>query len=296
VLFALAAAVCYAVHAASNKYLLNAWPRPLGFVLLVMALEGAFALPVALLTGGIEWVSPVAVNFLATATFIFVANIFVFDAYEREDASITGPILGLKVVILAVLESVMGLKPVGPGIWAGAFLATAGVVLLCQTGRWIPRLGTLIRPGIGLVALGAFLYAFADLNANRALVAWGSGLAFGLHVNMATGLVAGAALLGLKVAGRDAVPPFRIAFLPAASAAGLLGAQILLFMAFSATRAVTACNIVYSSRALLVVGLMALLVLGAGSKVEKAGGKTYLRRAAGAVLLLAGIVLALIGR
>jgi hypothetical protein len=100
-------------------------------------------------------------------------------------------------------------------------------------------------------------------------------------------------ILGTVNSGRDLLP--RGALLPLlVSGAAAFGYQYFFFQAFALSKGLTWVNIVYNTRNLMVVLLMAVLVLGARSTVEQAGWRAYTYRVIGAALTLTAVALSFI--
>jgi len=217
-------------------------------------------------------------------------------AFTREDVSVVGPILGLKVIFLAVLESLLHRTIITPGVALGALVSMVGITFISQRDRWSLQTRDLLRPGVVLMAVAAFAYAVCDLFIKQAITNWnGNSLGVTLYITCFMGVGSLLALAGQacwSTADRVQWSRIRPVLWPLLiSGATVLGTQYALFTAFGLSTSVTFTNIVYNIRGLLIVGLTAFLVLGRGSTVERAGWRAYTFRATGAVLTLVAIVL-----
>ncbi len=78
-----------------------------------------------------EWLPAQAWWQAALVGLAFVGGqMFSFLAFQHGDVSVATPIFGTKVVIVALLLSVVGDEPVGTRVWIGAILASLGVAVM----------------------------------------------------------------------------------------------------------------------------------------------------------------------
>ena len=57
-----------------------------------------------------------------------------FLSLDKGDVSIATPVLGTKIIVVAVFQTVITDDPVSPKIWMAALLATVAVILLNSSG------------------------------------------------------------------------------------------------------------------------------------------------------------------
>jgi hypothetical protein len=231
-------------------------------------------------------------------------------AFATEDASTVGPVLGLKVIFVALLESVLQWRAVPPGVATGAVVSLVGIALISQTDHWSLRPRDLLRPGILLMGVAGLAFAVSDMFVRRGVGLWGgpsAGLHFGLYSVLLSGACAVVALALLRPL-RPALQALRLggefSWAAARGSAGLLSLnavtillfQVLFIASLGVGQLPTVSNILYNTRSLFIVALMAFLVLGRGSTVERAGGRAYLYRTGGVALTLSAVALALVWR
>jgi drug/metabolite transporter (DMT)-like permease len=240
---------------------------------------------------------------------------FVMLAFTREDASVVAPVLGLKVLFLAVLESIINSHPVSLGVILGAVLSVAGLTLMSQNDKWSLHGKDLLRPGILFMGIAALSFAICDIFLRHAVVFWTSHLAFTFYTVVLLAVVSSVILiiipLAQRVAHRRRQHIQGITFTPAAprvswqqcldagwplviSATASTTSQYFLFTSFAIGKQVTLSNIVYNTRSLFVIAIMAALVLGQGNTIERAGKHAYLYRFSGVLLILAATACALV--
>lgn len=206
-------------------------------------------------------------------------------ALTRGDVSVATPMLGLKILMVALFTWVLLAEPLPGRVWASASLATLAVALLGTSRDRAGLHRAVFTAAATLVA--AACYACFDVLVQRWSPAWGVG-----RFPPLVGLFAAAFSLALvprfpqplRTVPKDLRP-----YLAAGSA--LIGIQGLVFISTIAHWGfAAAANVVYSSRGLWSV----LLVLAFGhwlAQDERALGPMLLFRLAGAVLLSAAILL-----
>jgi len=303
VLFAFVGAAFYAAYAVCNKYVYRSGLGGVPAAILVITACGIVAAPL-LFFCDIHWVPATAWHALFLGAVSAPAMFLATYSYSREDASVVGPVISIKIVALPFVEAFVFGKPLATGVWIGAGLCAAGLVLVSQTDRWTLRPSLLLRPGVLMMACAGLVFSVGDVVAGDALSHWPSSWQFTAHVTVLQGAVGLALLAAIRlVRGRAGIrrgdfrmdgPALKRAVGPlAAGGVAILAAQLCLFKSFELGGNVTLTNILYSTRSLMVVGFMAALVFVAKSRVEKVGWRAYAFRASGACLLATAIVVAL---
>lgn len=245
--------------------------------------------PLWLLGGTIRpelWWQPVV------AGLCFVAGQWLtFISLERGDVSVATPVLGLKILLVAVLVTALWGETLGWDVWVAALLATGAIVLLSR------RDGSMAHHRVGqtivTAGLAAAVYALFDIMVQRWAPAWGAGR----FVPLALGVSA--------VSSFAFVPRFRAPlrtlrrgvwpWLLGGSA--MMGVQSMLFVTTVARWGdVAAANVIYSSRGLWSVLLVWTLGHWVRSREQELERRVLLARLAGAVLMMAAIGLVLGGR
>lgn len=305
--FALIGAAFYAAYAACNKYVYRSGLGGVPAAMLVITVCGLMAAPLALLCDT-HWVPATAWHALFLGAVSAPAMFLATYSYSREDASVVGPVISIKIVALPFVEALLFGKSLSAGVWTGAGLCATGIVLVSQTDRWTLRPSLLLRPGVVMMACAGLVFAVGDVICGDAITYWPDSWQFTVHLTVLQAAVGAACLLAIRLSsrsfrvrgnsptvfGRLDLPALRRAAVPLAAAGGaMLAAQLCLFRSFQLGGNVTLTNILYSTRSLMVVALMAVLVFVAHSRVERAGWRAYAFRASGAVLLACAIFVAL---
>lgn len=301
--FAILAAASNSLSSVANRFLaVRGGLHAVASSLLVQVASGTLAVGY-LCVARLPLVTAALPQVLTVAVVSLVGFTLIMASFAREDASAVGPLLGVKVIFLAVLEWLLWGHGLGLGIWLGGLVSVAGMVCIAQHDRWSLHPRDLLRPGMLMMLAAALCFAICDLFVKQALQLWhGSGLSVSLYLIAFTG---GMAVLTLLLVPRmrptgwlagDRSGWRTAAWALPVSAVTNFFTQFLLFTAFAAGNSVTLPNILYNTRSLFVVLLAAGLVLGGGSTIEHAGWRAYTYRTIGAVLTLASVVLALVIR
>lgn len=255
--------------------------------------SAAAAMPLWLLGGTIPepslwWQPPVA------ATLFFSGQVFTLLALNIGDISVATPVLGLKILLVALLSVILTGDPIGARLWTAAALSTIAIALLnIDRGHPHARAGTTIV----LAGLGAVSYACFDVIMQKWSFAWGAGRIVPLA--MLSGAVYSIPLLrlGPALTNIPANASAGGAYVPWLRAGALsFAVQGLTFItSITLYKQATVANVLYSSRGLWTV--VAVWAIGHWfvNREQHLGAKVLVWRFVGAVLLLAAIVLVLVG-
>jgi drug/metabolite transporter (DMT)-like permease len=225
----------------------------------------------------------------AIAAGLFVGgSVLNFLSLDKGDVSIATPVLGLKIILVALFTPLLVGSSVTPRQWAAAALSTLAIALLNRTGTTRHH-----HVGITIVSAGSSAAAFAlfDVLVQKWSPAWGVGrfppvmLGFVvLYSCLLVPLFPGS--LG-KIEGR--AWPWLLA------GSVVLGVQSLMFVGSVAHFGqATSANVVYSSRGLWSVVLVWLIGHWFHNAEQRLGPTILGWRLAGAALMLAAIGLVLL--
>ena len=223
---------------------------------------------------------------LSGVTF-FIGQILTFLALSRGDVSITTPVLGTKVILVAFFAVLFAGEHLTPTLWIAALLTTLATALL---GGEIRTNRERVLPSILFGFSAATAYASADIQQLN----WAPGWGFGHYAPV---MFATVGALSLAMVSRLPEP---LSAMPRRSVAWAVGGGVLLSLqatgiAYSIAEfhEVTLTNILYNTRGVWSV----LLVWAAGhwfSNTERSVGNAIMgRRLAGAGLLLLAVLLGL---
>jgi drug/metabolite transporter (DMT)-like permease len=222
-----------------------------------------------------------------TAGFFFGGQALTFLALKTGDVSVTTPVMGTKVVLVALFSSVLRVGEVPWAWWVGAGLSTAAIALLhLGDGARHRRVGRTVL----LAAASAAAFGLGDVLLQKWVPAWGAGNYFP-PMFVLVGLMSAAfvpffsaPLSAMLAAAWRWVAPGAV--LLAVNNAAVVLAIVLLGSA-------TVVNILYSVRGLVsVVAVWAIGHWFMNDEKHLAPGVLRLRLA-GAGLMVAAIVLVL---
>jgi drug/metabolite transporter (DMT)-like permease len=251
--------------------------------------QALLASPMWLLGGTIPssslWWQPAVAGLL-----FFAGQVFTLLALNTGDVSVATPVLGVKILLVALLSTVLIGDPVGARLWTAAALSSVAIVLLnVSPGQSHRRVGTTIL----LAGFGAAAYACFDVLIQKWAPGWGTGRF--LPIAMACGAVYSVPLRRFETRIASGAHRSR-AYVPwIAAGAVCFALQGLMFMsAVAIYRQVTSSNVLYSSRGLWSV----VAVWGIGhwftNREQHLGARVLVWRFIGAILLMAAIVLVLL--
>ncbi len=230
------------------------------------------------------WWQPV----VAAACFV-AGQWFTFLSLETGDVSVATPVLGIKILLVAVLATLLAGEVLRWQLWVAAVLATAAVALLNR------RSGSGEHHAVGrtivLAAIAALAYALFDVLVQKWSPAWGVG-----RFLPATLIASG--VFAFVFVARFRAP---LSALPRAAWPWLIGAvlalalQSLLFVTSIAKWGqVAAANVMFSSRGLWSVLFVWLVGHWVKSREQQLGAGVLGGRLAGATLMLSAIALVLL--
>lgn len=223
----------------------------------------------------------------------FTGQVFTLLALSTGDVSVATPVLGVKILLVAVLTAVLIGDPVGARLWTAAALSSAAIALL-NVGGAHPhkRVGATIM----LAALGAAAYACLDVLVQKWSPVWGTGRI--VPIAMACAAAYSLPLRRFDTprnAANERTPRSYTPWL-AAGAAGFAVQGLMFITSISIYRHAASANVLYSSRGLWsVVG-----VWGIGhwfsNREQHLGARVLAWRFVGAILLMAALLMVVLDR
>jgi drug/metabolite transporter (DMT)-like permease len=218
-----------------------------------------------------------------------VGQILTFLALRVGDVSIATPVLGLKIILVALFSTALFGDRITTPLWIAAVLSSVAIALLNRTAR---KAGG--RVGATVLASGsaAACYALFDVLTQRWSGTWGSG-AF-LPTTMACTALFSFAIWPLRDRERTREERAR-ARKPLLLGAVCLGVQSAMFVStIGIYGRATAANVLYSSRGLWSVLAVWLVGHWFHNQEQHLGARILAWRVVGAALLLAAIVLVIL--
>jgi len=218
---------------------------------------------------------------VAACTF-FAGQVFTFLALNRGDVSVVTPILGTKVIWVAVFSTLLMGRAHSPHVWAAVFMTAMGAAILGYQRGVHPRRVAL---SVGAALATSCSFGMTDVLVQKYAPGWG----FGSFIPTMF-LMVGMLSLGFIPLMRDGSgwAPVWLGTGAVLLAAQALGLAFVLTKFGEATRV----NIAYNSRGLWSVVLVWVFGHWFGNTEREGGTRQMLRRLAGAGLLVAAILMA----
>jgi drug/metabolite transporter (DMT)-like permease len=221
----------------------------------------------------------------------FAGQIFTLLALSTGEVSVATPVLGVKILLVALLSTVLIGDPIDARLWTAAALSSAAIVLL-NFSR--PHTHQRVSTTIVLAALGAAAYACFDVLVQTWSPVWGSWV---VPIAMAFSAAYSVPLRRFDV--RKSTPGEQLS--PAymrwlIGGAVCFAAQGLMFItSISVYGQATSANVLYSSRGLWSV----VAVWGIGhwftNREQHLGAPVLAWRLVGASLMIAALMMVLVG-
>ncbi len=222
-----------------------------------------------------------------TGGLFFLGQLFTFLSLTRGDVSLATPVLGTKVVFVALLTALLLRQPLSPLVQAAVVVTTAGVVLL-QWGR--AEKGRHPLRTVVQAALAALFFSCTDISVQEN----GPRYSPGWFVPMMFGFVALYSIPMMRLFSRPLHETPKAVRRTLYFGAFLFAFQaMILAVSFSHFGQATVQNVVYNSRGLWSVMLVWLLGRQLGSTDQRAESGVMIRRLIGAALILSAIGLVL---
>jgi len=285
-LLPLAAAVIYAAAALCLKIAMGRGTTSWAVLFYSNLLLGLLFLPL-LLAGPSGWNTRAAPLALCSGLLFFLGQLATFRSLQSGDVSIATPALAAKVVFVALLSMLVpGSRP-DPDLWLAVLLTLAGMILLNRRPTH-----TASRP---LVTLAWALLAALSFAATDIVVQVGApaaGFTLFMPVMFATVMALSLPLLRphiLRPSGRETQPGARLWL---AIGVVLLGLQATgMASAIGLFGDATAANVVYGSRGLWSLLLLALFARTLGIRDDILDRSTLATRTIGCVLIIVAVAL-----
>lgn len=221
--------------------------------------------------------------FIAALLF-FIGQVFTFLAISRGDVSVATPVLGSKVIFVALFSVLLGTAVITPAMWFAVLLTAVATALLGGGGK-VHREALMRSLLYGFSAASAF--GLTDVLQQSWVRQWG-------FPPFAAMMFLYVALLSFTL-----VPFFRgsLRTLPAASWRWTLGGGTVLALQAGGVAwgivyiGATTTNVLYNSRGVWSVVLVWTIGHWFGNTERSQGGAVMIRRLCGSALLLAAIAL-----
>ena len=290
-LLPLGAAVGYSVASLFLKKALTEGAHPMACFHINNWASSLVFLPLALLekqpVAWHQWYVPVGLG-----TLFFIGSWFTFIAMQRGDVSLVTPVLGSKVVFVALSASLLIAGSMKPLMWIAAIITTAGIFLMSATDWKTPK-GARFAGPVVMALISAAIFAFADVILQKWAPAFGP-RTFLAILALTTG---GLSLFAMALMPKPPPMPWNRATQWAIGGSLLIAAQsVVMGISLAFFNDAIGVNVVYATRGLW--SLLAVAWLGPliGNRERHESGRAYGIRILAATLLLAGVIFAVVAR
>lgn len=256
-------------------------------VLFIVNLIGAVLFQTWLLHPGVAFTPALVGHAVLAGTAFFIGQVFTFIAISRGDISIATPVLGTKVVFVALLVYLTGGEPLGGRLWVATFLTSLALALL--GGEWRANRERLLL-SVGFSFLASVAFAATDVMQRL----WVPENGFG---QFAPVMFATVGLLSFALIPFFSAP---LRQMPRPMVVWAFGGGFLLtFQAMGIAyciavyHEVTVTNVLYNTRGLWSVALVWVIGHWFANTEKQIGGAIMTRRLFGALILLAAVYLSL---
>ncbi len=256
-------------------------------VLFIVNLIGAVLFQTWLLHGGEPFTAANITHAVLAGTAFFIGQVFTFVAISRGDISIATPVLGTKVIFVALLVFVTGGEELGWKLWVATFLTTLALALL--GGEWRANRERLLV-SVGFAFLASIAFAATDVMQQL----WARSFGFGHFgpVMFATVGVLSFTLIPFFSAPLRQMPRPMVVW--ALGGGTLLTVQAMgIAYCIAVYHEVTVTNVLYNTRGLWSVALVWVVGHWFANSEKQVGGAIMSRRLIGALILLAAVYLSL---
>lgn len=220
----------------------------------------------------------------------FIGTWLTFIGIKRGDVSLVTPIMGTKVVFVAIGVVLLTGKSLTTALWIAAILTAVGIFL---TGVTDFRKGRHLVFTLIVTLASAAMFGLCDVLVNW----WGPEFGPLSFISIGSMVVALLSVLMWAGQGRPSMKMPKSGASWAWWAAIMISVQaILIGLSLSYFDDATGINVVYASRGLWVIVLVVLFGAFLGNSEHRDSGRGFLWRVFGTVVLTAAIVIAVIDR
>ena len=222
---------------------------------------------------------------LVVALFFVLAQLLSFLAFKIGDVSVAIPVMGSKVILVALFTTILGVGSVPASLWIAAVLSAVGIAFLNQKGQ--SRHEHVLRT-VWLALAAAASYAIFDVLVMSWAPQWGVGRFLPLVMIMSALL----SITFLPFSKKQQSDENRRSHRPLYFGAFFIALQALILVsALGIYGEATAINIIYSTRGLW--SILAVWFFGHwfANTERTQGGTVFKARLIGAICLSAALVL-----
>lgn len=228
---------------------------------------------------------------ICVGAIFFIGGWFTFVAMQRGDVSLVTPVLGSKVVFVALGASLLIAGSMKPLMWVAAIITTVGIFMMSATDFKTPKGARLAGP-VMMALVSAAFYALADVVLQR----WAPEFGPMTFLSIMAGTTGVLSLGAMLLPGAPPIPWNRATQWSIGGSAIIGGQSMLIGISIAFFNDAVGVNVVYATRGMWSLVVVALLGPLLGNRERHESGRAYGVRIFAAVLLMAGVVCAVIAR
>jgi len=234
--------------------------------------------------GDVPAIKAAVIPSIGAAGFYFVAQAVLFAALKRVEASRISPLLGLKVISLALLATALGKQHLEWNNWIAVVMSGSAAFLLNEIGGRIPS------KALCFVTFTVVGYSFSDMNIRDLLVALQPAGIRGPFIGVCMAYIL-CGVIGALMLFRTGVPGRHVWILALPYAVAWFCSMFLFYWSIVAINLVFAA-VVQATRGIISIWMGVLVARWGMVHLEQTLSKGVLwKRVAAAVLMAAAIIL-----
>lgn len=290
-LLPLVAAVGYAIASLLLKKALTEGAHPMACFHINNWASSLMFLPLALLESQPVawqlWYVPAGLGLL-----FFAGCWFTFVAMQRGDVSLVTPVLGSKVVFVALGSTLFIAGSMRPLMWLAAVITTAGIFVMSATDFKTPKGARLAGPVVMALVSAAF-FAFGDVFVQR----WAPSFGPRTFLAIMSGTTGVLSLAMVSLLPKAPPMPWNRATRWSVAGSALIAVQsMMLGLSLALFNDAIGVNVVYATRGMWSLAVVAVLGPLLGNRERHESGKAYGIRVVAGALLMTGVVCAVMAR
>jgi len=222
----------------------------------------------------------------------FTGGWFTFIAMQRGDVSLVTPVLGSKVVFVALSASLIIAGSMKPLMWIAAIITTGGIFMMSATDFKTPKGARLAGP-VMMALVSAAFFALADVMLQR----WAPTFGPKMFLAIMSGTTGVLSVFAMTLLPKRPPIPWNRATQWSLGGSTLIAVQSMLMgLSLAFFNDAIGVNVVYATRGMWSLAVVALLGPLLGNRERHESGKAYGIRIVAALLLMAGVICAVISR
>ena len=217
----------------------------------------------------------------------FLGNLTTFLAIKKGDVSAVTPLMGTKVVFVAIVMVLITKQTPTPGLWAAALLTSVGIFLMGFS-EFRKKTGTVGLSAILIVLASALFFALQDV----LLAHWSPNFGALTFMTLSMACLSGWSFLMWLFQGMPSLKMPRASLKFSLVGGWLIGIQAALMgLSLGFYNDATKINVIFATRGLWVLAVVAFLGSFFGNDEKSTAGKAFRWRVAGGILVTIAVMM-----